>query len=250
MNPPKMPIHIGDYKRDTGHLRAAQHGAYLLLLFHHWSTGSLPDDDEQLASIACMTRAEWKRARPIIERFFKPGWRHGRVEEDLASARAAYEKRAKAGSQGGKAKAESKQSSSNATALPQQPLTLDQIPDKEDPSLRSGARKRATRLTNDWWPTQANVEYAIAKGLTLERTNLEAEKFRNHWTAKAGKDATKLDWDATWQNWILRALETPNGHARPRAETLTERGQRLADQARQLEFAAGVGRADDPFGGH
>jgi hypothetical protein len=32
VNPPKMPIHIGDYKRDTGHLRAAGHGAYLLLL--------------------------------------------------------------------------------------------------------------------------------------------------------------------------------------------------------------------------
>ncbi len=124
MNPPKMPIHIGDYKRDTGHLRAAGHGAYLLLLFHHWSTGALPDDDEQLAAIACMTRAEWKRARPIIEKFFKPGWRHGRVEEDLEAARASYEKRAKAGEKGGKAKAETKQSSSNATAGPEQPLTL------------------------------------------------------------------------------------------------------------------------------
>ena len=121
-----MPLHIGDYKRDTGHLRAAQHGAYLLLLFHHWSTGSLPDTDDQLAAIACMTRGEWRKARPIIEKFFKPGWRHGRVEEDLASARESYEKRAKAGEKGGKAKATSKQSSSNAKAGTEQPLTLNQ----------------------------------------------------------------------------------------------------------------------------
>lgn len=130
MNPPKMPIHIGDYKRDTGHLRAAGHGAYLLLLFHHWSTGSLPDDDEQLAAIACMTHGEWKRARPVIEKFFQPGWRHGRVEKDLAAARASYEARAKAGEKGGKAKAGGKQSSSNATAGPEQPLTLNL--DKKD----------------------------------------------------------------------------------------------------------------------
>jgi hypothetical protein len=28
-----------------------------------------------------------------------------------------------------------------------------------------------------------------------------AQKFRNHWVAKTGRDATKLDWYATWQNW-------------------------------------------------
>jgi uncharacterized protein YdaU (DUF1376 family) len=130
MNPPKMPIHIGDFLRDTGHLRAHGTGAYLLLLFHHWSTGALPDDDDQLAAIARMTRAEWKKVRPIIEKFFKPGWRHGRVEEDLEAARASYEKRAKAGEKGGKAKAETKHSSgnatSNATAGPEQPLTFNQ----------------------------------------------------------------------------------------------------------------------------
>jgi uncharacterized protein YdaU (DUF1376 family) len=124
MNPPKMPIHIGDLMRDTGHLRAQLFGGYLSLLFHHWSTGALPDDDEQLSAIARMSPAEWKRARPILEKFFKPGWRHGRVEEDLEAAKQSYEKRAKAGSEGGKAKATAKQSSSNATAPPEQPLTF------------------------------------------------------------------------------------------------------------------------------
>ncbi|HEX7881942.1 MAG TPA: DUF1376 domain-containing protein [Afipia sp.] len=117
MTPPKMPIHIGDYKRDTGHLRAAEHGAYLLLLFHHWSTGSLPDDDRQLSAIACMTPAEWRKARPILIKFFDEGWRHGRVEKDLEEANSNYEKRAKAGSEGGKAKARAKQSSSKTVAM-------------------------------------------------------------------------------------------------------------------------------------
>lgn len=117
MNPPKMPIHIGDYKRDTGHLRAAEHGAYLMLLFHHWSTGSLPSDDRQLSTIACMTPAEWRKAKPILVKFFDEGWRHGRVEKDLAEAKESYEKRAAAGSEGGKARARAKQSSSNAETM-------------------------------------------------------------------------------------------------------------------------------------
>jgi uncharacterized protein YdaU (DUF1376 family) len=133
-----MPIHIGDYKRDTGHLRAAGHGAYLLLLFHHWSTGSLPDDDEQLSAIACMTPQEWKKMRPVMEKFFKPGWVHGRVVDDLEAAKASYERRALAGCKGGKAKAKSKQSSSNATAGPEQPLTFNHSKDSPE-AKASGA---------------------------------------------------------------------------------------------------------------
>jgi uncharacterized protein YdaU (DUF1376 family) len=60
-------------------------------------------------------------------KFFGPGWRHGRVEKDLARAKQSYEARAKAGEKGGKAKAENKQSSSIATALPEQPLTLTKV---------------------------------------------------------------------------------------------------------------------------
>lgn len=35
----------------------------------------------------------------------------------------------------------------------------------------------------------------------------ETEKFRNYWRAKAGREAVKLDWIATWKNWMLTAAE-------------------------------------------
>ena len=87
MNPPKMPIHLGDYHRDTGHLRATEHGAYLLLMFHYWSTGRLPDNDDHLATIARLSRGEWKKIKPTLQAFFKDGWKHGRIDYDLEKAR-------------------------------------------------------------------------------------------------------------------------------------------------------------------
>jgi hypothetical protein len=34
---------------------------------------------------------------------------------------------------------------------------------------------------------------------------LEAEKFKDYWIAKGGREACKLDWEATWRNWCRNA---------------------------------------------
>ncbi|WP_322997936.1 hypothetical protein [Castellaniella sp.] len=31
-----------------------------------------------------------------------------------------------------------------------------------------------------------------------------ADSFRDYWAAKAGADARKVDWEATWRNWVRR----------------------------------------------
>jgi uncharacterized protein YdaU (DUF1376 family) len=159
VTPPKMPIHIGDYKRDTGHLRALEHGAYLLLLFHHWSTGALPDDDRQLSAIACMTPAEWKRAKPLLAKFFQPGWVHHRVLIDLQEANESYQKLSSAGSKGGKARAENKRRLSEATsdassddqASFKQPITDNQKEDRIGDARASSFTKGSKALASAFW---------------------------------------------------------------------------------------------------
>ena len=49
-----MPFYVTDYLGDTGHLSGPEHGAYLLLLFHYWRTGPLPDDDALLARLEAL----------------------------------------------------------------------------------------------------------------------------------------------------------------------------------------------------
>lgn len=97
-----MPIYWGDYARDTGHLSATMHGAYLMLIKHYWSTGTpLTDDDAQLWRVACCDSiGAWRKIRPVIEKFFDIAngiWRHGRVDKELARAVEITNKRAAAG---------------------------------------------------------------------------------------------------------------------------------------------------------
>jgi uncharacterized protein YdaU (DUF1376 family) len=98
-NPPWMPLHIGDYRKDTAHLGASEHGAYLLLIMHYWQTGALPDDDRQLARIACMSEREWRKARPLVQGFFHDGWKHKRIDKELAHAADVISKRRAAAQQ-------------------------------------------------------------------------------------------------------------------------------------------------------
>jgi DNA-binding transcriptional ArsR family regulator len=70
----------------------------------------------------------------------------------------------------------------------------------------SVARKRGARLPGDWALPDEWRDWAVSEhGMTARAVALEADKFRDYWHAKAGKDAAKLDWQATWRNWCRNA---------------------------------------------
>ena len=66
--------------------------------------------------------------------------------------------------------------------------------------------KAATRLADDWVLQQAWCDWALQArpDLTDDEVRKQAEVFADFWHAKAGADAKKLDWLATWRNWIRR----------------------------------------------
>ena len=79
-----------------------------------------------------------------------------------------------------------------------------QIPERK---IENGSRRSATkgtRIPDDW---KADFDYAKSKGLKNEEIQREAEKFKNYWSARAGAQGIKLDWAATWRNWVLSAAE-------------------------------------------
>jgi uncharacterized protein YdaU (DUF1376 family) len=89
---PYMKLFVADYLADTRHLTAAQHGAYLLLIFNYWQTGKpLPNDDAKLARIACMNKRDWAHNRDAILEFFSVQDNllvHSRIAHELSRVEA------------------------------------------------------------------------------------------------------------------------------------------------------------------
>lgn len=66
--------------------------------------------------------------------------------------------------------------------------------------------KTATRLPDDWVLQKAWGDWALSErpDMTPEDVRREADCFADYWRAKGGADARKVDWQATWRNWIRR----------------------------------------------
>lgn len=98
--------------------------------------------------------------------------------------------------------------SSPLMVSPSSLLVLDNTPPSyKPPSPSTATKSRGCRLPDDWHPRAED-------GLD----NLELAKFRDYWRAVPGQKGTKLDWDATWRNWLRTAGKSPT-NAEPKATT-------------------------------
>ena len=197
-----MPLHIPDYRADTGHLSTLEHGAYLLLIMHYWMKGGLPDDDARLARITGMDPRQWAEAKPALEPLFTAGWRHKRVERELRKVQVS-EVRSEAGKAGSDARWSGFANGKNKTAS----LSLESKKKKE----------RGGRIANDWRPSESDIDSAKAEGFSNSEIEREVAKFRDYWMAKSGSAGVKLDWSATWRNWARRAAEYAGKKRQPSA---------------------------------
>lgn len=85
-----------------------------------------------------------------------------------------------------------------------------------------GAAKAAfpkgSRLAGDWQLPKAWGEWALTDiGWSVETVRTEAAKFADYWHGKSGKDATKVDWEATWRNWCRNARVPAQARASPQS---------------------------------
>lgn len=80
----------------------------------------------------------------------------------------------------------------------------------QEPLPPPAATKMATSLPKDWKPSAEQIAQAKESRPDVD-VALEAQKFVDYWIAKGGKEGRKLDWDATWRNWIRNARGVARG---------------------------------------
>lgn len=71
-----------------------------------------------------------------------------------------------------------------------------------------GASAVGSRLPAEWQLPEGWRDWAKAERPDVN-AQAEADKFADYWHGKAGKDARKADWLATWRNWMRGANASP-----------------------------------------
>ena len=140
-------------------------------------------------------------------------------------------KRAMAGSMGGRAKANGLASASpHAKQTASKPVADE---DKDEvPKGTSLPRSRGSRIPDDFAVAPAMVAWARANCPTVDGQR-ETMKFINYYQALAGAKGVKLDWVATWRNWMMNAAErAPQGKPSTgdKMRDTLARGQALQDR--------------------
>lgn len=244
---PAFQVYYKDFRQDpkTICMDACEIGAYWLLIMECWDRdNSLPDNLEDLALVARVPEKKFVRMwESKIKRCFQFDGRrnvfwHKRLAEEIEKQMQWSAEQAERGRRGAEkrwAKKRELEASKNghpnsvAIASPCSSIALDgssfsfntsTINESSNPTLSDASlnatppakpkRNRGTRIPEPFMLTAKMKAYAAERRPTVNVIE-ETEKFVNHYRSATGTKATKLDWEATWRNWILNAKVISNG---------------------------------------
>ena len=204
-------FNIGDYQSHTSHLDPIEDLAYRRMLdWCYLHEKPLPIDANEIARLIRL-RDDAASVRDVLNEFFTrhdDGWVCQRVLEEINH----FKQKIEQASRAGKASAERRfnarstdvQLNNNHKPITNnhEPVVITAQPESGKAVAIATAKTKGTRLTSDWQLPKASGEWALSEGFTREMVLFEADKFRDYWISKSGRDAVKLDWDATWRNWI------------------------------------------------
>lgn len=196
--------HLGDYSKDTAHLSLLEHGAYRRMLDVYYGTEKpLPKDKGKLYRLVQVRSASEKKAvNTILEEFFTEaadGWRNARADAEIAKFAAKSESARNSAAQrwhsDGNANASKTHTDGNAPNN-QYPITNNQ-----EPESRGQQRSRGSRLPPDWQPSDSLKTWSSKARPDLDLQAV-VEKFSDYWRGVPGSRGVKLDWDATFRNFV------------------------------------------------
>ena len=234
---PVMPIFTDVLIGDTTHLSSEEFGAYCLIMFATWNNSGkpFPDDDDRMARVCRVSAVRWRsKIRPILVSFFDLSdgfWRQKRLEKEWNSCAKHKASQSENGKRSAAARALKTQETISTTVddrlqpnVNQTSTPLANKKEEEETSLREakkktkdfnqskGSRWHAGQPFPTEWLTEAN-QIRSEHHLAPIDPEYEAAQFADYWAGKSGELGVKLDWHATWRNWVRKAKA--NGYAPP-----------------------------------
>jgi len=191
-------FHIGDYISHTIHLSLEEDLAYRRLLDMYYDSESPIPNNIPLVSRKLRMSADV--VKTVLDEFFElsdEGYKNFRADKEISDYHKFIDKQKLNGSKGGRPKKSQRKPTANPSQSQknpnQQPLTTNQ-----QPIVKA---TKGSRLSADWVLPSDWEEWAKQERPDLNLRSV-GEQFRDYWSAKAGSGSTKLDWQATWRNWV------------------------------------------------
>lgn len=193
------PFHVSDYIHDTAHLSNEEDLAFRRLLdLYYTQEKPIPNKTQEVARRIRMAK-QINAVQVVLEEFFmfdmeQDHWYHKRCDETIVAYQAKAERNRQVGKLGGRPKVNPQETQSVSKTNPnQEPLTINQ-----EPKVKT---QRGSRLPTDWNLPDVWKEWAEKERPDLN-AKLVADSFKDFWIAKPGAGGVKLDWGATWRNWV------------------------------------------------
>ena len=231
----------------TTNLSLEEEAAYLRIVNAiHKHDQPLPDNDRVLAG---MFRCSTRKARALVAALVAAGKIQNvdgkiineKAISDLVHRGLVSSSRAESGAKGGRTRAENYakalENKDQAQAIASSRIEENR---EEKEEANASSQKRGSRLPPDWRLPKACGEWAVSEGLSEADTRIEGEKFKDYWTGLAGSKGVKLDWQATWRNWVRKAIsdrQKPGLRAIQGGKTQPKRGDlKTTRDGRVLEW--------------
>jgi uncharacterized protein YdaU (DUF1376 family) len=190
-------FNIGDYQSHTAHLSDIEDLAYRRLLdWYYLHESPIPLDLNEVSRQIRM-RPHSDCISSVLNEYFShtsDGWIHHRANKEIAKVGEKSEK----ASESAKARWNKVK---DANALPTQSdsnATHNTLPITHNTIVK---QNRGSRLQADFCLTDDWKEFCRKERLDLDPQKV-FDGFKDYWIAKPGQQGVKLDWFATWRNWV------------------------------------------------
>jgi uncharacterized protein YdaU (DUF1376 family) len=189
------PFHIGDYISHTSHLTNEEDLAYRRLIDLYYQTEQ--PFTRNLTWLAKRVKSTEEIIATVLVEFFEEteeGWKNKRADEEISKYKAMQE--------GGR-KGAAMRWGKGSDSPPQHPPmpTKNQEPLTKNHSIEVAKAPKAKRLEKDLELPKDWEDFCKSTRADLKPQEV-FDQFKDYWVSVGGQKGTKLDWTATWRNWV------------------------------------------------
>jgi uncharacterized protein YdaU (DUF1376 family) len=202
-------FHVSDYIHDTAHLSLYEDLAFRRLLdLYYTSEKPIPNKTHEVARRIRMGKQETE-VQTVLEEFFmfdkdNDCWFHKRCDETILAYQAKSERNRIVGKLGGRPKINPSSNPHKTQVVSKENLNQEPLTNNHKPIDKN---KRGSRLALDFCFTKEWEDFCLQTRPELHPTKT-FDQFKDYWISQAGQKGVKLDWFATWRNWV-RSTNAP-----------------------------------------